>query len=58
MNTMHVQKMDVLQSQIFGLILKLWTLHSNAWRKRHITATEQMKLELELEHKHYEYHEH
>lgn len=36
---MHVQEMDVLQSQIFRLITNLWALTtSNAWRKKPMTT--------------------
>jgi hypothetical protein len=57
---MHVQEVDVLQSQIFKLIINLWGLTtSNAWGKRPMTNTKWTKLEeLELEHRHHEYHEH
>lgn len=34
MNNMHAQKMDVLQNKIYGLIFNLWTLHSNARKKK------------------------
>jgi hypothetical protein len=57
---MHAQEMDVLQSQIFRLIINLWALTpSNSRGKSPMIDIEQSKLkELESEYRHYEYHEH
>jgi hypothetical protein len=56
----HVWEVDVLQNQIFRLILNLQTFTPfDAWGKRPMTTTKQSNLEeLELEHRCYEYHEH
>lgn len=57
---MHVQEVDVLQSQVFRLIINLWAFTtSNAWGKKPLTTTEWTKLEeLESKHRRHEYHEH